>query len=209
MRLRNECAGYFFDEQEAYEFKGEWNKRVFKVDENTPLDLEIGTGNGFFFAHHTFQNPDRRLIGIEIKYRCLYQTLRRMQSMDCTNGVGVRVHAAEVEKMFSAGELDNVYIFFPDPWPKRKHHKNRLIQLDFLRAVYDIQKPGSFFEFKTDNPEYFEWTLERLKKSPYKIERLTYDLHNSEWSGENFQTHFEKLWTSKGLKTMLVRGYKI
>jgi tRNA (guanine-N7-)-methyltransferase len=105
-------------------------------------------------------------------------------------------------------EVNNTYIYFPDPWPKKRHHKNRLIQLDFLHTLFDIQKKGSFLEFKSDNLEYFDWTVERLKRSPYKIERLTNDLHNSEWSQENFQTHFEKLWTSKGIKTNLVRCYK-
>lgn len=63
-------------------------------------------------------------------------------------------------------------------------------------------------EFKTDNPDYFEWSLEKLKNSSYEIKRLTYDLHNSEWAQENFRTHFENLWTQKGLKTMLFRAYK-
>jgi tRNA (guanine-N7-)-methyltransferase len=207
-KLRDELKGNYFDYDQAVHMKGKWKKESFSVSEDTPLDLEIGTGNGFFFAHHCFQNPKRAVVGLEIKYKPLHQTLKRAQSLGCVNGKGIRMHAAQVEQIFVPNEIDNTYIFFPDPWPKKRHHKNRLIQLDFLHTLYDLQKPGSFLEFKSDNPEYFDWTVEKLKKSPYKMERLTYDLHKSEWASENFQTHFEKLWTSKGLKSMLVRCYK-
>lgn len=207
-KLREEFKSNYFDYEPAAEMKGRWRSEVFKVSEDTPLDLEIGTGNGFFFAHHCFQNPNRVLVGLEIKYKPLHQTLKRAESLGCINGRGIRMHATMIDQIFVSEEVNNTYIYFPDPWPKKRHHKNRLIQLDFLHTLFDIQKKGSFLEFKSDNLEYFDWTVERLKRSPYKIERLTNDLHNSEWSQENFQTHFEKLWTSKGIKTNLVRCYK-
>jgi tRNA (guanine-N7-)-methyltransferase len=209
LKLRDELKDTYFDYEQAVEFKGKWKKDPFGLPDSTPMDLEIGTGNGFFFAHHCFQNPNRAVVGLEIKYKPLHQTLKRADSLGCTNGRGVRMHASQLDQIFAPNEVDNTYIFFPDPWPKKRHHKNRLIQLDFLHTLFEIQKVGSFLEFKTDNPEYFDWTVEKLKKSPYKIERITYDLHTSEWAQENFQTHFEKLWTSKGLKTMLVRAYKL
>ncbi len=205
LRIRNEFPKSFYDEEEAKKIKGLWRKNVFKATPEIPLDLEIGTGNGFFFAHHAFQNPQRCSIGIEIKYRPIYQTLRRHQALGCNNSAMIRMHALQVGETFEDQEIDNVYIHFPDPWPKKKHHKNRLIQMDFMRTLYDVQKPDRFVEFKTDNLEYFEWALERFQKSPYRIERLTYDLHQSEWAGENFQTHFEKLWVSKGFKILYVR----
>ena len=208
VKLRGEFLNSYYDFDQAKPFRGQWRSLAFQVPDQTPLDLEIGTGNGFFFAHHCFQNPNRRLVGLELKYKPLHQTLKRMESLGCNNGRGVRVHAMQIDSLFADSEIDNTYIYFPDPWPKKKHHKNRLIKLDFLRTLFDIQKVNSFVEFKTDNPEYFEWTLERFKKSPYKIERLTYDLHASEWAQENFQTHFERLWTSKGLKTMMLRAYR-
>ncbi len=208
LKLRGEFKNVYFDLEDAKKLKGKWKQDSFNVAQDVPMDLEIGTGNGFFFAHHCFQNPERRVVGLEIKYKPLHQTLKRAQSLGATNGRGIRMHASEVDQIFEPNEVENVYIYFPDPWPKKRHHKNRLIQLDFLHRIYDLQKQSTFFEFKTDNKEYFDWTVERLKQSPYRIDRLTYDLHNSEWVNENFETHFEKLWTTKGLKTMLVRCYK-
>jgi tRNA (guanine-N7-)-methyltransferase len=208
-KLQNEFLNNFCDEEKSKEFKGQWREIVYQASADTALDLEIGTGNGFFFAHHCFQNPNRKLIGLEIKYRPIYQTLRRMQSLGNENGKIIRMHASQIDHIFSANEIDNTYIYFPDPWPKTKHHKNRLIEPGFLKMLFDTQKSNRFVEFKTDNPAYFEWSLERFKKSSYQIDRLTYDLHQSEWAKENFQTHFERLWTSKGLKTMLLRAYKV
>lgn len=206
LKLRKDFSDSVFEEERAQGLKGLWKQNVFQ-NEN-PLDIEIGTGNGYYFSHHAFQNPDRNLIGFEIKYKCIYQTIRRAVSLGLTNAKMVRLHANVIDTAFGENEVDNVYIFFPDPWPKKRHFKNRLIQDDFLKSLYTIQKPGSFMEFKTDNPDYFEWSLEKLKNSSYEIKRLTYDLHNSEWAQENFRTHFENLWTQKGLKTMLFRAYK-
>jgi tRNA (guanine-N7-)-methyltransferase len=209
LRLKNEFLNNYCDEEMAQDLKGFWRQKSFHKDEVMPLDLEIGTGNGFFFAHHCFQNPNRGLVGIEIKYKPLYQTMRRMDSLGAGNGRGVRMFATKIDSIFAENEIDNTYIYFPDPWPKKRHHKNRLIQMDFLHSLYDVQKPGSFVEFKTDDAPYFEWTYERFLKSPYKMERCTYDLHQSEWAGENFVTHFEKLWTSQGFKIHLLRAYKV
>ena len=120
----------------------------------------------------------------------------------------IRYHAALVSEMFAPEEIDNAFIYFPDPWPKKRHFKNRLITAEFLNILFALQKPGSFLEIKTDHPGYFEWIMERAPQSRYQIVRQTEDLHKSEWSAENFQTHFEKLWTSKGLPTHMVRLLK-
>lgn len=206
LKLRGDYSDSVFEEDRAQTLKGKWNPEIFK--NQNPLDVEIGTGNGYFFSHQSFQSPERNLLGFEIKYKCIYQTIRRALSLGLSNAKMIRFHANVIDQVLGENEVDNVYIFFPDPWPKKRHFKNRLIQDDFLKSMYKIQKAGSFLEFKTDNPEYFDWTVEKFKNSPYQISRLTYDLHNSDWNGENFRTHFENLWTRKGLKIMLLRAYK-
>ncbi len=203
--LQNDYAKWTYDQEAARELRGNWRRQAFDVSSETPLDLEIGTGNGFFYAHRATVAPERCLVGLEITYKTLVQSIRRAVSQGATNARMARFHASQIDEIFATAELDNVYIYFPDPWPKKKHAKNRLIQMSFLHALYDLQRPDSFLEFKTDSAEYFDWALERFKKSPYKISRLTRDLHASEWGMNNFMTHFEKLWTSKGLKTHLIR----
>lgn len=198
--LEGEFAEFAFNEERAPEFRGAWRKEVFKVDENVPLDLEIGTGNGYFFAHRANSEPSRCLVGIELKFKPLIQSIRRALRDGARNVRIMRYDAWAVEELFAANELNDVFIHFPDPWEKKKQWKHRLIDEDFIQILHDVQRPGSVIDFKTDSLDYFEWAMERFRRSRYQIQAETRDLHNSEWASKNFVTHFEKLWTSKGLK---------
>ncbi len=73
--------------------------------------------------------------------------------------------------------------------------------MNFLDVLFELQKQGSTVEIKTDHDGYFDWILEHKQDCKYKTLRESRDLHASEWAESNFQTHFEKLWTSKGIKT--------
>jgi tRNA (guanine-N7-)-methyltransferase len=210
VKMYNDYEKFVLDETKAPQFKGKWRDLVFGIkSESQALDLEIGTGNGYFFAHHCKQNPDRNLIGLEIKYKPLVQTIQRAVRAGSENMRVARYHASLVKDLFKENELNNVFIYFPDPWPKKRAWKNRLITEKFLTDLYELQKPESFVEFKTDNFEYFEWARERFEKSAYSVQRMTYDLHASEYNSENYITGFEELWTSKGFKIHLLRATKL
>ncbi|MEQ1876286.1 MAG: tRNA (guanosine(46)-N7)-methyltransferase TrmB [Bdellovibrionia bacterium] len=197
----HDYVDWVFTERRAMDSKGLWRSNVFKVAEETPVDLEIGVGNGYFFEHLCAMNPERRQLGIEIKFKQLIQTTKRTLKRGCENGRLVRFDAGELEQIFGPAELNDVYIFFPDPWPKKRHHKNRLITYNFLMTLFELQRPGSCVQFKTDSREYFDWIMERVPKTPYVIEAKSDDLHVSGLAQDNFRTHFENLWTGKGLKT--------
>jgi tRNA (guanine-N7-)-methyltransferase len=192
-------------EEEAAKQKGLWRPSVFNVTSDIPVDLEIGVGNGFFFEHLCKSNPDRRMLGIELKFKPLIQTVKRALRAGCTNARLIRYDASNIEEIFGPAELNDVYIFFPDPWPKKRHHKNRLLTYEFLMTLYELQRPGSSLQIKTDSAEYFDWIVERVPKTSYVVEAKTDNLHASELSSDNFLTHFEKLWTGKGLKTHYLR----
>lgn len=190
-------VGWAFNEEQAPELKGKWKSEVFKIAADAPLDLEIGTGNGFFFAHRAKTHPTRSLIGLEIKYKPLIQAIRRALDQTCTNARIARYDASFIEDLFAENEIDDVFIHHPDPWNKVRRHKHRLLQPEFLNKLSKIQKPGSQLEFKTDSRDYFLWAEEQIAKSPYKVVRRTLDLHKSEWAPANFKTHFEKLFSEK------------
>jgi tRNA (guanine-N7-)-methyltransferase len=203
VKMLPEYKGWIFLEDEVPQIKGRW-REVFG-DPGLPLDLEIGCGNGFFFEHQVKSAPQRNLLGIEIKYKPLVQTVRRVKRLDLPNGRGLRYHAALVEDMFEADELRHIFIHFPDPWPKLKQKKKRLVQKGFLHSLSRVQKAGEIVDFKTDSMDYFESVEKALVGSPYEVIRHTRDLHRSEWSGENFMTSFEKIFTRKGLPTYYMR----
>lgn len=196
--LEGEFSQWAFNEERAQTFKGKWRTQAFHQPDEFPLDLEIGTGNGYFFAHRCQSQPERGLVGIEIKFKPLIQSIRRALKVEATNGRMVRFNASLVDLLFAEGELNNIFIHHPDPWEKRKQHKHRLIQDTYIRQLFHLQRADSLLEFKTDSLDYFEWALERFRRSPYRVEGLTFDLHHSEYAQNNFVTHFEKIFLRKG-----------
>ncbi len=205
--MKGRWGEYTSEMKDAKEFKGSWRTRLGGT-EISPLDLEIGTGNGYFFEHQSVSNPNRLLIGVEKKYKPLVQSIKRARTSGAENCHIIQGDAELLDECFECEEIDNIYFHFPDPWPKRKQRKNRLIDIGFVNTLFSLQKDGGFLDFKTDNLDYFEWAHERIVRSPYRIERLSRNLHESKWVDENFETHFEKLWVSKGLKINYIRAYK-
>lgn len=200
LALDGEYSHVAFNEERAPLNKGQWRSKVFGCDAQTPMDLEIGTGNGFFFAHRAYSNPQRKLLGIELKYKPLVQSIRRALKRGCQNAAIMRFHAFNLEDLFEAAELNHVFIHFPDPWTSPNKPKNRVVNRVQLGMLYQMQRPGSFLEFKTDSREYFLWALDEIKNSPYQIEYQTLNLHQSEKASENFMTGFEKIFTQKGIE---------
>ena len=197
--LNSEFSRWAFNEERVGSLKGSWRQEVFGVSSGFPLDLEIGTGNGYHFVHHGLSHPERYLVGLELKYKPLIQSIRRALKEGCRNTCMARYHARFLNHIFESEEIDNVYIHFPDPWIKKKQRKHRLICPLFLSDLWVIQRPQSCIEFKTDNRDYFDESLQYFKESPYEIHAVTHDLYNSRWRATNFPTHFEKIFASQNL----------
>ena len=208
LALNGEFSKVAFDEVRAPLNKGKWHEEIFKVEKNLPLDVEVGTGNGTFFAHLAAKNPQRMLVGLELKYKPLVQTIRRAVNAGSKNAAIARYHAFNIDELFEANEIDNVYIHFPDPWTSPKKPKNRFVSEENLKTLFALQKEGSIIHFKTDSLVYFEWAMEEIQRSPYTILFQTKDLHNSEVKTENFETAFEKIFLREGIKINYVRLQK-
>ncbi len=197
--IDTEFKDFAFNEERAVQFKGQWHEQIFKVPSTTPIDLEFGTGNGHHFAHHSNKNSQRCLVGFELKYKPLIQSIRRALNGGAQNARILRYHAHNADLIFAPNEINNVYIHFPDPWDRPKKYKNRIVCETFLNRLYQLQKPGSFVEFKTDSRSYFLWALQEIAKTPYTIEFQTLDLHLSEKANSNFITTFEKIFMREGI----------
>lgn len=194
--MHRDFSGWAFA-SEAETFRGEWRQKVFQKEVHASLDLEIGTGNGFHFSHLCKSHPERSFVGMELKYKPLVQTLRRCQRQGSENGRMLRYDAGGVRALFADEEINNVYIHHPDPWPKKRHLRNRLIQDSFLNDLWRVMKLGSFLEFKTDHQGYFQWATQCFRQSPFTIRFFTEDLHCSSRSHLNYMTQFESLFVRK------------
>ncbi len=209
LALENDLRHVAFSEERAPSNKGQW-RSVIGIGAEMPLDVEIGTGNGLFFAHQSNHQPKRALVGLELKYKPLIQSIRRALRAGNRNVAIARFHAFNLDELFEPGEIHNVYIHFPDPWTSPKKPKNRLTNAWFLNMIHSLQAPGSFLHFKTDSREMFEWSLEEIKKTPYHVEYHTFDLHQSDsvWNEQNFKTGFEKIFLSQGIQINFIRLVK-
>ncbi len=203
LALNGELSSWAFDEERAPLNKGKWRENVFRKDSSVSLDLEIGTGNGLHFAHRSKVSPDRLILGIEVKYKPLVQSMRRALRHGSINAGMIRYHAFNLEELFMSGELNDVYIHFPDPWVSPRKPKNRLVNRDILGLLHQLQRPGAQIEFKTDSREYFDWALEEIENAPYQILYKSYDYHSE--NQPDLITAFERIFIQQGLAINYVR----
>ncbi len=137
----------------------------FGADEAAEVWLEIGFGGGEHMAAQAAPRPDVLVLGAEPFLNGAASALRHIDQ----GGLGnVRLHVGDARALLDAlpdASLDRVFILFPDPWPKARHHKRRLIQADFVAALARVTRPGARVRFATDWADYADRALERLLAS--------------------------------------------
>ncbi|MCB9690293.1 MAG: hypothetical protein H6736_00620 [Alphaproteobacteria bacterium] len=131
----------------AVGFRGDW-ARCFGRE--APLHLEIGPGNGFFLTEIARRNPDANVLGLEIRYKRTVLCAKKLVTAGVTNARIIRYHGGFLDDLFLEGTLDAVYVNHPDPWPKERHEKNRLISRWFLEDMVRLMRPGAAFRLKSD-----------------------------------------------------------
>lgn len=128
--------------------------------------LEIGFGGGEHLAHQAALHPDTGFIGCEPYINGIGDLLKQVQANSIHN---IRIFTDDarllIEKLPDAA-LSRVFILYPDPWPKARHHKRRLISKEFLDALARVMKQGSQLRLATDYSDYATWMLERLLPHP-------------------------------------------
>lgn len=122
-----------------------------------PVIIEIGFGMGDTFADIAMRRPECNFIGIEVFLQGFVKTLKEIGENEMDNVRIIRFDAVGVlERMIADGSIDGFHIFFPDPWPKKRHHKRRLMQLPFIHLLASKLKKGGYIYMVTDWEEYAE-----------------------------------------------------
>lgn len=165
------------------------------------LEVDLGCGDGLFLREMAAHYPDREFLGVERLLGRVRKVGRKLVRQGLDNGRVLRLESRyTVEWLLPAAAVWRLHVLCPDPWPKARHHRRRLIQPGFLAAVHRILQPGGELLFMTDHPEYFEWAV--AKAGDYGgFERLT-------WSGDEFfypKTDFQELWESEGRSMFRLR----
>ena len=185
---------------EIYSHKWKW---AGYFNNTQPLILEIGTGMWNFFWKQVSEHPELNFIGMEIRYKRLFQTAEKSRRADNPSFVMLKDFAQNIDKIFTLGEIDETYIFFPDPWAnKDRQRKNRLLQEEFLKNLHTVTKPGWKLYFKTDHREYFDSTREILDAQwLWKTVAWTHNYEESEIFDMKNITEFE--WLYRGRNTQI------
>jgi tRNA (guanine-N7-)-methyltransferase len=132
-----------------------------------PRILEIGFGMGETTASIAAAHPDVDYLGIEVHTPGVGSLLKLIDARGLSNLRLIQHDAVEVlREMIAPGSLDGAHIFFPDPWPKKRHHKRRLVQTDFIALLASRLKPGGYLHLATDWQEYAEQMLAVLSAEP-------------------------------------------
>ena len=130
--------------------------------------LEIGFGGGEHLIHQAQLNPDVGIIGCEPYINGLAMLLRKLSDQPCSN---VRLYDGDVRNIFDVlpkSSLEKVFLLYPDPWPKKKHHRRRFVTQEFLRPLHKSMKAGSILRIATDIEDYVRQTLQEAPKAGFK-----------------------------------------
>lgn len=145
------------------------------------------------------RNPRINYIGIEKFSSVLLRAIQKQEEMELENLKFIRMDAEEIEEVFAQDEVGKIYLNFSDPWPKDRHHKRRLTSREFLARYEKFLCRGGTIEFKTDNRPLFDFSLAEAEESGWKLEAVTYDLHQDVRMNQgNIMTEYEERFSEMG-----------
>jgi tRNA (guanine-N7-)-methyltransferase len=183
------------------EIKGQWRARQFQ--NQNPLVVELACGRGEFTVGLARVFPHQNFIGVDIKGSRIWKGSSTATEEGLENVAFLRTQIQLLDKFFDQGEIDELWITFPDPFPRDGDEKRRLTSDRFLDMYRPLLKSGGIVHFKTDNTGLFDFSL-NLVQSREDIEVLghTHDFYQSEWKDDHFgiQTRYEKMFSEKGEK---------
>ena len=180
-------------------FKEVTRPEIFETDR--PMEVDLGCGDGKFLLDMAEHHPDRNFLGVERLLGRVRKVCRKAGKRDLANLKVLRLESRYVvEWLLAPATVSRLHLLCPDPWPKARHHRRRLFQEDFLKAVVRVLEPGGEFLFKTDHDEYFEWAEEVVAEFS-GLERL-------DWPEDAFfypKTDFQIQWEAEGKRLQGIR----
>ncbi|PWN08073.1 tRNA (guanosine(46)-N7)-methyltransferase TrmB [Rhodohalobacter mucosus] len=157
----------YTDFDEKTKPRGCWHGDIFK-NEN-PITLELACGKGEYTVELARRNPERNYIGIDKKGWRIWTGAKTAIEENLNNAHFMRIFIDHLEEYFKPGEVDEIWIVFPDPFLRESRESNRLTSPKFLNIYKNILKPGSVIHLKTDSPELFSYTLEVIEQENCRI----------------------------------------
>ncbi len=206
-KIIEERANVIERSKEIYErIRGNWRAVYFNNEH--PVTLELACGRGEYSVNLASAFPHKNFIGVDIKGERIWKGSTLAVEQQLSNVAFLRAPILLIENFFAANEVDEIWITFPDPRPRKRDIKRRLTSPRFLDAYKRIAKRGSFIRLKTDNTDLFHYSLEVLQERTDITDlRWTDDLYANELRAECFdiRTRYEEMFTARGEKIKYLR----
>jgi tRNA (guanine-N7-)-methyltransferase len=165
-----------------------------------PVEIEIGMGKGTFLTEQARARPDVNFFGIEWARWFWRYASDRLRRHNCLNARTARTEAGFFLREYVPAEsVSVIHLYFPDPWPKARHHKRRLVQEPFLREAERVLIPdGGRLQIVTDHQGYFEENMDPVVRASKALTVVDYNRPGSAGEGEFVGTNFERKYRREG-----------
>lgn len=185
---------------DGYELRGRWHEEVF--GNNRPIVLELGAGKGEYSLLLAKKYPEKNFVAIDIKGDRLLKGAKEAKAEGIDNLVFLRIQIEHIERVFGKDEADEIWITFPDPFPKKTRAKNRMTSERFLHRYKSVLKKNGLIHLKTDNTQFFDFTHEVLQTLNQQVLYSTRDLYSDGTDNDAtaLQTYYERKWLQDGKK---------
>ncbi len=195
----------FHNAENCFEFD-EW-RDFYQQRQPGVSRLEIGAGTGLFSVELAARYPDKLFAAIDVKADRLQKGAYIALERSLKNIYFIRARADQIGDLFALSTLVNIWVTFPDPFPKKRAAGRRLTHPYFLRRYAQLLQPGGELLFKHDDRDFFCWSLEQLVAEKWQITELSFDLHESSLDDEyKTMTTYEQRWLNEGKAINFVRA---
>lgn len=186
--------------EKGFPMAGKWRPEFFKND--NPIVLELGCGKGEYTVGLAERFANKNFIGVDIKGARMWAGATRARDLGMTNVAFLRTHIEMIDSFFGPGEVDEIWITFPDPQMKKV--RKRLTSTRFIELYRRILKPGGIIHLKTDSPFLFTYTSLLTDENPEAMTVIarTDDLYANPDTVDDIldiKTHYERQWIDRGL----------
>lgn len=187
------------------DLKGRWNELVFQ--NSNPVTIELACGKGEYTLALARKFPAQNFIGLDIKGARIWTGAKMALEEKISNAAFLRTYIDHIEDYFEEGEVEEIWITFPDPYPEKSKARKRLTSELFLPRYKKILKPGGIIHLKTDDLQLYQFTLEKIEEFRYRILFVSDDLYASPLPDEilSEKTFYEQQHLAKGKTIKYIR----
>ncbi|MCD4820317.1 MAG: tRNA (guanosine(46)-N7)-methyltransferase TrmB [Candidatus Cloacimonetes bacterium] len=176
---------------------------------NNEIHLEIGSGRGEFIERISTMYSIINFLGIDLKEKRIKTILRKLDTKNHSNVRLAKIYIDEnVTKWIPESSIEKIYLMFPDPWPKKKHNRRRLINANFLNALNKILKVNGLIEITTDHQNYAEWIIDIFKERE-NFKAVFQNGFTHKIQPNHIETHFEIKKREEGFAPIFMNYLKV